>query len=537
MSHDKKSSAPFVRESTGLVKSVSALDVLAFTLLAAGPLVLIPLGVLTLPSVYEGSSLLVIFGLSLPILIALAFNTVALSSTMPRAGGDYVFGSRIIHPVWGMIPSFMALFSFVVGIGTLSVLMLQAFLGPAFLTSYPQTAPTIVQVIYTSKLDLLTISALLLLLVFGLAMVSNRVWFWFIRVLSLIAFVGVLVLSFYLFSTPHATLVHNFDTQLATGFNTSQVYANATASGWNPTLSGSPLTTAGAMVFVFFFLAAPISAYFAGEIKNTLRSMSVGVMGGTLVSWVIAAMGVAAFFVGFGYRFLSAYGFEALVNPSTATSGAFSVNALVLAAVANPNTAFFIGLGFFLAVLGLVAAPILPASRILFAWSFDQLIPKAFASISDRTHTPIFSLGIICALTIIVAALDTYLSSVLGSFLATTLIVAIAFLPNGVTALVLPFKAPSVFQTAPLTVKRSIGRLPLITLTGLIHTLGLGAIILLVFLNPASAGTSTGTLSAGALGVVLAGLVASIAFYPVARAIRRRSGVDISLAFKEIPPN
>jgi len=136
-----------------------------------------------------------------------------------------------------------------------------------------------------------------------------------------------------------------------------------------------------------------------------------------------------------------------------------------------------------------------------------------------------------------VKPLDTYLSSVLGSFLATTLIVAIAFLPNGVTALVLPFKAPSVFQTAPLTVKRSIGRLPLITLTGLIHTLGLGAIILLVFLNPASAGTSTGTLSAGALGVVLAGLVASIAFYPVARAIRRRSGVDISLAFKEIPPN
>ncbi|MEM0321888.1 MAG: amino acid permease [Thermoprotei archaeon] len=537
MSQDKRNPTPFIREATGLVKSVSALDVLAFTLLAAGPLVLIPLGVLTIPTVYQGSSLVVIFGLSLPILLALAFNTVALSSTMPRAGGDYVFGSRVVHPIWGMIPSFMALFSFVVGIGTLAVLMLQAFLGPAFLTSYPQTATTVIQLIYVSKLDLLTISALLLLFVFGLAMLSNRAWFWFIRILSLIAFVGVIVLSFYLFSTPQATLEHNFNVQLATGFNTTQVYANATASGWQPNVSGSPLTTAGAMVFVFFFLAAPISAYFAGEIKNTFRSMSTGVIGGTLVSWVIAAIGVTAFLVGFGYRFLSAYGFEALVNPSTAPSGAFSVNALVLAAVVNPNTAFFIGLGFFLALLGLVAAPILPASRILFAWSFDQLIPKKFASVSDRTHTPLFSLSIICALTIIVAALDTYLSSVLRSFLATTLIVAIAFLPNGVTALLLPYKAKHIFQTAPLAVKKNIGRLPFITITGLIHTVGFGAIILLVFLNPASAGTSTGTLSTGALGVVIIGLAVSVAFYPLARMIRRRSGVDLSLAFKEIPPN
>jgi len=58
---------------------------------------------------------------------------------------------------------------------------------------------------------------------------------------------------------------------------------------------------------------------------------------------------------------------------------------------------------------------------------------------------------------------------------------------------------------------------------------GLGAIILLVFLNPASAGTSTGTLSAGALAVVVVGLLVSVVFYPVAKAIRRRSGVDISL--------
>ncbi|HKW03984.1 MAG TPA: amino acid permease, partial [Nitrososphaerales archaeon] len=126
----------FTRKSTGLVKSITALDVLSFTLLAAGPMVLIPLGILELPSLYEGTSLPLIFGISIVLLLALAYNTVSLASAYPRAGGDYVFGSRVVHPIWGMIPSFMVLFSFVVGIGTLVPLAMQVFFGPAFLASY-----------------------------------------------------------------------------------------------------------------------------------------------------------------------------------------------------------------------------------------------------------------------------------------------------------------------------------------------------------------------------------------------------------------
>lgn len=76
-------------------------------------MVLIPLGVLELPSLYEGVNLPLAFGISIILLLALSYNTVALASTFPRAGGDYVFGSRVIHPIWGMIPSFMVLFSFV----------------------------------------------------------------------------------------------------------------------------------------------------------------------------------------------------------------------------------------------------------------------------------------------------------------------------------------------------------------------------------------------------------------------------------------
>ncbi|MDG6997205.1 MAG: APC family permease, partial [Nitrososphaerota archaeon] len=367
MPDDSKKSV-FTRDSTGLVKSISAIDVLSFTFLAAGPIVLIALGVLTLPAIYEGTDLYLIFGISIVLLLALAYNTAALASAMPRAGGDYVFGSRVIHPVWGMIPSFMVLFSFVVGIGTLAVVSLEAFVGPAFITSYPQYLNTILSLIYTSPLNLSIIAGVVLALIFGLAIGSTKGWFWFLRIVSIYGFIVILVFFGYLLTTSHKTILNNYDSQMATGLSSSQVIANATSAGWSSSVPSSALSTAGAMIFVFFFLAAPISAYFASEIKNTARSMTIGVLGGTVISWLIAMAGILAVVGAFGYNFMSAFGFLGLMNPATASTGAFNVNALVLAVVGNPTVAFLIGMGFALATLGLVAAPMLPASRILFAW-------------------------------------------------------------------------------------------------------------------------------------------------------------------------
>jgi basic amino acid/polyamine antiporter, APA family len=539
--NSKQPATLFTRNSTGLVKSISAFDVLSFTLLAAGPMVLIPLGILELPSLYEGVNLPLAFGISIILLLALSYNTVALASTFPRAGGDYVFGSRVIHPIWGMIPSFMVLFSFVIGIGTLVPLALQAFFGPTFLTSYgtnSQVFGAILTYIYGAHVYLFAISAIILILIFALAIASTKAWFWFVRFVSVYALVAIIVFLGYLVVTKQSTIFSNFNSQLSTGFNSSAVVSNATATTfWSPSASASALSTSGAMIFIFFFLAAPISAYFASEIRNTSRSMSIGMLGGTVVSWIIATVGILVWIGAFGYTFMSAFGFEALINPATAPSGAFSANALILAVVGDPNVAFFIGLGLSLAVLGLVAAPMLPASRILFAWSFDRLIPERFARVSERTRTPAFSLGVVALLTVIVAGLDAYFSSVIGAFFATTVIVAIAFLPNGITAALLPFRKKEYFENAPSVAKKRVGGVPLVTITGLIHAIGFAVLIILVFLYPAASGTSTGKLFGAPLEIVLVGLIISIIFYPIARAIRKSaSHIDIAMVYREIPP-
>jgi amino acid transporter len=246
---------------------------------------------------------------------------------------------------------------------------------------------------------------------------------------------------------------------------------------------------------------------------------------------MIAAIGVLAIVLAFTYNFISAFGFLSLSNPSS-----FNVNALVLSVVGDPNVAFLIGLGFALATLGLVAAPTLPASRLLLAWSFDRVIPRKFANVSDRTHTPIFSLGVVALLTVVVAGLESYYASAVGGFVATTIIVAIAFLPNGVTAALLPYRRKQIYNSAPSIVTRKVGGVPLVTITGLIHSIGLGAIIVLVFLNPASAGTSNGIIGTGALLTIVAGLIVAVVIFPIAKAIRKSSGIDLDLVFKELPP-
>lgn len=504
-------------------------------MLAAGPVVLIALGVTTLTSVYAGVNLPLILVIAILLLIPLAYNTAALSSALPRAGGDYVFGSRIVNPVWGMIPSFMVLFSFVVGIGTLVVVDLEAFVGPAILTSYPQYAGAVTSWIYTPA-NLAVVAAVILALVFALAIASTKGWFWFIRAVSIFSVLMILVFFAYLAVTSHGTIMANFNGQNATGFTFNQVIANATSDGWSSSVPASALTAAGAMIFVFFFLAAPISAYFASEIKNTARSMTIGVIGGTVVSWIVASIGVLAFIGAFGYAFISDFSYFGVINSTTAPTGVFSVNALVLAVVSNPTVAFLIGLGFALATLGLVAAPMLPASRILFAWSFDRMIPSQFASVSDRTRTPAFSLAIVGILTIIVAILDVYYSAALGGFLATTIIVAIAFLPNGVTAALLPFRRKDIYNTSPSIVTKKVGGFPLLSISGLIHAAGFLILIVLVFLYPAAAGTSNGIISGGALTIIIVGLLVSIIFYPLAKAIRKSQGIDLGLVFNEIPP-
>jgi len=100
-----KSEGTYVRRSSGLVRGVSTWDALMFCLTQPGP-VLGFLYVLWAPALYPGASMPVAV-LTMVLLIPSSVVMYLLSISMPRSGGEYVYASRILHPLLGFFASWL----------------------------------------------------------------------------------------------------------------------------------------------------------------------------------------------------------------------------------------------------------------------------------------------------------------------------------------------------------------------------------------------------------------------------------------------
>ena len=99
----------FVRDATGLTRSISGFDVLLANLMTMGlfaPIFYIYFASLLFPGV--NIPLTVLVALVPAFIMASVYYLFTLS--MPRTGGDYVWVSRIIHPSVGTIISFFVSF-------------------------------------------------------------------------------------------------------------------------------------------------------------------------------------------------------------------------------------------------------------------------------------------------------------------------------------------------------------------------------------------------------------------------------------------
>jgi hypothetical protein len=99
-------------------------------------------------------------------------------------------------------------------------------------------------------------------------------------------------------------------------------------------------------------------------------------------------------------------------------------------------------------------------------------------------------------------------------------------------ASLLPFKRKDLYETAPI--RGYIGPIPKLTLIGILGAIG-AALIVINFARDSSSGVNPSaapTMFWVSLGMFPAGFV----LYYISAAIRKRQGVDIGLAFKEIPP-
>ncbi|MCY0884547.1 MAG: APC family permease, partial [Firmicutes bacterium] len=189
-----------------------------------------------------------------------------------------------------------------------------------------------------------------------------------------------------------------------------------------------------------------------------------------------------------------------------------------------------IGTGFLLWTYTWLPIYLLTTTRNLLAWSLDGLLPAAVAEVDERLHAPVWAIAISAVLGILslwVYAYDPAFATIAGFFgqvMGTFLITALA-------AVVFPWRQPDIFRASPVAWR--VGGVPVVSILGVLGMAGMGAIAW-AFLHDPLSGIS---FQAPTLLLVNAAVFFSgFLFFWGMKAWRARQGIDLGLAFTEIPP-
>jgi amino acid transporter len=355
----------------------------------------------------------------------------------------------------------------------------------------------------------------------------------FIGILGTIAIIGVLLgstpaqflASFNKYTAPYSQVSDSYNSVIksATGLG----FTTAPFS-WYATLVG----TTAAFASVAF---ANFSTYCSGEMKQgTKVGRQIVAMIGSMFFNAILSLIVANLIVGVaGSQFVGAAYYLSTFSPQSwpfpvAPFLNLYVAMLTENAVVNAiSAAAWMAWG-----IAIVMILFIFMTRVLFAWSFDRLIPKFFADVSDRFHTMVK--GTIAVIIVgevflfIMAWLPPAFLGYLGYALAAS-VLPTALLVS-ISGIVFPYRARTIYQASSIS-KLRIGPVPLITVTGLVST----AFVLMLtyfYLTDSALGVNTPQV----LAIIAAAIIISVILYGVIKIARKREGLDLSLSFKEIPP-
>ncbi len=475
--------------------------------------------------------------IDLPIVIAYSF----FAASMPRSGGDYIYVSRTFGGALGFAVGmvffiFLAIFSIGQNAWFATITVMAPGLAAIGSTSGNQGLVSLSQTISnpSNPAPIIAIGLVLLVVTFLLLLVRTSLLYKIFLGLFILAFLGYPIIYVLVLATSsNSQFVNAFNSYASTaGLNTSYtgIIASAKSAGAQivPPNLGASLA---ALPIVYATLAFPQSAsYVGGETKRATRQLPLALVLGLVVNaGATALMGIFTYNV-FGYNFISAtayYGFSGAGGyplPSAPYTDYFI-------AILNPNPA----LNWFLLISGVSWEILLMltfgimGTRAIFAFSFDRLIPIRFADVSERFHTPVKAtiVTVFGGLVFLYLTTQSFLGTYDNSIVAWTSGYIIVML----SAILFPVIRKRMFEQSPSMVRSKVGGLPLMSLFGVLGAASLIVVFYYLILDPAVSGFTTTGITVITIVYLLA-----IAAYFLARSYRRSKGIDVSLAFREIPP-
>lgn len=531
----------FLREATGLVREISPFGAFVIGMVALS----MPLAV-----VFAFSSTPAIFGqvhIGLQMLfmagpvMCWAFVYLMLNAAMPRSGGDYVWLSRIVNPPVGFMASILFFFTQITWLGVIPGVTILTVTDFLVMSAVAFHSPFLVSIAVPLSTPLTITSlgmvALIITAIIFLTGIGNtqRV----LMALFIVGFIGFLSFLFVLFTTPNNVFVTNFNNLFGTNAASNLVQVaekNGYSPGWsvNGSLAAGVLGIENMTGFVW-------AIYAGGELKKVTKASWMATVVPGIIGIALYVLTAYALYGALGYDFISGVGYlynaaSGVVGPSSYLNvSPVSIPSFYVAFLnANPYLVAFIGFSFVLGVYGAELTTFLLVTRMLFAYSFDRILPTKFAMVSDRFHTPAFSI-LVCtiggAIFTIIANYTNFYASFFGNVSIDT---TVFFMITAIAAIKFPYgKTKHVFDQAPSIVRKKLAGIPIVVIAGTITFITFLYATYQAVTNPSLGGTITPSSLTVSL---LLPLLIPIVIYYASKSYHRSKGLDITLAFQEIPP-
>jgi len=526
--------ALFLRKATGLVRGWNVRDSLIYAVLSTN---FVTLGLFTFT--YAGPSfptgqLLTSVVISAILVSFLVVAYTGLITTIPRAGGDYVWQTRILGSGVGFVFAvtgwwfILWLWAPIYG----NILAIQ-FFEPLWATlGSPSGAAWFGTNSGIFVVSLVTIVLAGVLVSIGMAGYA-RIQKWCIYG-GLIGFAVIVVL---LLINSHADFIASFNQESSKIFGVNHAYAatNAAAikAGYHaPALGFGPLGATLLLVpnMMFFILWPNWGASLYGEIrgasdfKRVFRGMFFGL-------WITTALVVIFFLL-----MAKTFGWAFYQNANAAFfNGTFPLPVwpypFMFVGWLVHNTAFQVILILVMSLwfFGWVGTLFLSSTRVIFAAAFDRVLPDRAAEVSEKRKVPLYSLILMLLPAVGLSAIYAYSTSFRTYTLDATLVIAVTYLFSAIAVVLLPFVRKDLWRASPASKVKLLG-VPIVPVSGVITILLLGFCLIAWLVNDNYfVNNPSSLIFMGAMYVL------AIVLYVVARLVRRRQGIDLGLINKEIP--
>jgi APA family basic amino acid/polyamine antiporter len=527
----------FLRQATGLVKGWSRFDAFLYSFMSVNFVTLGLFFALSVLAFVPNGQVLPALLISGVFITFLVITYAGLISVMPRAGGDYVWQSRVLG---GGIAFLLAVTGwwFILWYWApvyANILNVELFQPLAAIFKWNGLSTFL-----ASKNGLFTVVVVTVLLAGYLVSLGMEGYAKVQRFCFYLGMIGLAVVAAVMLFGSHSGFISAFNQESQHLFGTTNAYGKsiAVAAKTNggtivPNLgfSGSFSGTLLLIPFLCFWILWPNwGATLYGEVRGAsdYKRVMGGMMWGLWVTVGIAAVFILLATKFFGWQFFNGanldYWFGVGPMPVWAYPpmliGMYFNNTLLSGLIVLVFGAWF---------LGWAGTLFLSSTRVIFAAAFDRILPEKVADVSERRHVPVWALVLMLIPSLIVSALFAY-SSKFGTYiLDATLVIAVTFLGTSIAAIILPWRKKALYQNSAIAKYKVLG-VPLITVSGSITALFLAWNLYewftndVYFVNNKQSLIFMGSMYALALVV-----------YVVARIVRARQGINLKAIYQEIP--